>query len=74
VFPKEEKKGGEWGVRYGDESAGVESRPDARKKEKRTVHKDGECGTISRTCEERVLMGPKPTTSAGHAVTATQCA
>ena len=36
----------------------VESRPDARKKEKRTMHKDGGCGTMSRPHENEVLKDP----------------
>ena len=68
VSPKEERRKG---VRYGDEGEDQE-RTGGRENEKRTVHEDGECGTMSRTCEDRVLMGPTPTASAGHAVTATR--
>ena len=65
---KEERREG---VRYGDEDEDQE-RIRGREKEKSTVHEDGECGTMSRTCEDRVLMGSTPTASVGHAVTATQ--
>ena len=68
VSPKEERREG---VRYGDEGEDQE-RSRGREKEQRTVHEDGECGTMSRTCEDRVLMGPTPTASVGHALTATQ--
>ena len=68
VSPKEERREG---VRYGDEGEDQE-RSRGREKEQRTVHEDGECGTMSRTCEDRVLMGSTPTASAGHAVAATQ--
>ena len=68
VSPKEERREG---VRYGDEGEDHEWIR-GREKEKRTIHEDGECGTMSRTCEDRVLMGSTPTTSAGHAVTATR--
>ena len=69
MSPKEEK--GARGVWYGDEGEDQEwSR--GREKEKHTVHEDGECGTMSRPCEDRVLMGSTPTASAGHAVTATR--
>ena len=66
VSPKEKR-----GVRYGDEGEDQE-RTGGQEKEKRTVHEDGECGTMSRICEDRVLMGSTPTASAGHAVTATR--
>jgi len=65
--PKRRKKGG---VRYGDEGEDQE-RTEGWQKEKRIVHEDGECGTMSQTCEDRVLMGPTPTASAGHEVTVT---
>ena len=39
-----ERRGG--GVRYEGRGVRVETRPDAGKKEKHTVHKDGECGTM----------------------------
>ena len=68
MSPKEERKEG---VQYGDEGEDQE-RTGGREKEERTTHKDGECGTMSRTCEDRALMGPTPTASAGHAVTTTQ--
>ena len=45
VSPKD-KTGEGKGVRYGGRGCGVESRPDVREKQKRTVHKDGECGTM----------------------------
>ena len=61
------------GVRYGDEGEDQE-RTGGQEKEKRTVHEDGECGTMSWPCEDTVLMGPTPTACAGHAVTATRCA
>ena len=67
--PKRRKKGR--GVRYGDEGEDQE-RTGGRKKEKHIVHKDDECGTMSWTCEDMVLMGPIPMASAGHAVTATR--
>ena len=67
VSPKEERRERVW---YGDEDEDQE-RIRGREKEKRTVHEDGECGTMSRTCEDRVLMGPTPTASTGHAVTTT---
>ena len=59
------------GVWYGDEGEDQE-RTRGREKEKRIVHEDGECGTMSQICEDRVLMGSTPTASVGHAVTATQ--
>ena len=59
------------GVRYGDEGEDQEWTR-GREKEKRTMHEDGECGTMSRPCEERVLMGLTPTACAGHAVTVTR--
>ena len=68
VSLKEERREGIW---YGDEDEDQEWTR-GREKEKRIVHKDGECGTISRTCEDMVLMGPTPTASAGHAETATR--
>jgi len=68
VSPKEERREGVW---YGDEGEDQE-RTGGWEKEKRTVHEDGKCGTMSRICEDRVLMGSTPTTSAGHAVTATR--
>ena len=68
VSPKEERREGVW---YRDEGEDQE-RTGGREKEKRIVHEDGECGTMLWTCEDRVLMGPTPTASAGHAVTATR--
>ena len=68
LSPKEERREG---VRYGDEGEDQE-RTRGREKEKRIVHEDGECGTMSRTCEDRVLMGLTPTAFAGHAVIATR--
>ena len=68
VSPKEERREGVW---YGDEGEDQE-RTGGQEKEKRTVHEDGECGTMSRTCEDRVIMDSTPTTSVGHAVTATR--
>ena len=70
VSPKEERREG---VRYGDEGEDQE-RTRGREKEKRIVHEDDECGMMSRPCEDRVLMGPTPTVSAGHAVTVTRLA
>jgi len=61
MSPKEERREG---VQYGDEGEDQEQ-TGGREKEERTAHKDGECGTMSRTCEDRVLMGPTPTASAG---------
>ena len=52
--PQKKKEGME--VWYGDEGEDQE-RTGGREKEQRTVHEDGECGTMSRTCEDRVLMG-----------------
>ena len=68
MSPKEERREG---VRYGDEGEDQE-RTGGREKEKRTVHEDGECGTMSWTSEDRVLMGSTPTASTGHTVTATR--
>ena len=68
LSPKEERREG---VRYGDEGEDQEW-PRGQEKEKHTVHEDDECGTMSRPCEDRVLMGPTPTTSAGHTVIATR--
>ena len=48
--PQKKKEGK--GVRYGDEGEDQE-RTGGREKEKRTVHEDGECGTMSRPCEDR---------------------
>ena len=70
VSPKEERREGVW---YGDEGEDPE-RTGGRENEKRTVHEDGECGTMSRPYEDRELMGSTPTASEGHAVTATWCA
>ena len=67
--PQKKKEGR--GVWYEDEGEDQE-RTEGQEKEKRTVHEDGECGTMSRPCEDRVLMGSTPTASAGHAVTATR--
>ena len=69
VSPKEERREGVW---YRDEGEDQERTRD-REKEKRTVHEDSECSTMSRPCKDRVLMGSTPTASAGHAVTATRC-
>ena len=44
VSPKEERREGVW---YGDEGEDQEQ-TGGQKKEKRTVHEDGECGTMSR--------------------------
>ena len=44
---------------------GVESQPDARKKEKHRVHEDGECGMMPQPHENRVLKGPTQTASVG---------
>ena len=68
VSPKEERREGVW---YGDEDEDQE-RTGGWEKEKRTVHEDGECGTMSRTCEDMVLMGPTPMESAGNTVTVTR--
>ena len=67
--PQKKKEGME--VWYGDEGEDQE-RTGGRKKEKRTMHEDGECDMMSRPCEDRVLMGSTPMASAGHVVTATQ--
>ena len=61
MSPKEERREG---VQYGDEGED-QQQTEGREKEERTTHKDGECGTMSRTCEDRVLMGPTPTASGG---------
>ena len=68
MSPKEERKER---VQYGDEGEDQE-RTGGREKEEHTAHKDGECGTVSWPCEDRVLMGPTPTASVGHAVIATR--
>ena len=68
VSPKEERREGVW---YGDEGEDPE-RTGGRENEKRTVHEDSECSTMSRPCEDMVLMGSTPTVSAGHVVTATR--
>ena len=44
----------------------VQSRPDAREKEKRTMHKDGECNMMLRPRENGELEDPTQTVSAGH--------
>ena len=67
VSPKEERREGKRGDPVRGRGVGVESRSDARKKEKRTVHKDGECGTMPRPHRNGVLMGPTQTVSVGHA-------
>ena len=67
--PQKKKEGR--GVWYGDEGKDQEW-IGGREKEKRTVHENGECGTMSWTCEDRVLIGLTPTVSAWHAVTATR--
>ena len=63
VSPKEERREG---VRYGDDGVGVESRPDAGEKEKHTVHKDSECGTMPRPRENGVLLILTQTAFAGR--------
>ena len=68
MSPKEERREG---VQYGDEGEDQE-RTRGREKEKCTVHKDGECGMMSWPCEDKVLTGPTPTASGGHAVTVTR--
>jgi len=50
---KKEKRGK--GVRYEGRGVGVESRQDAREKEQRTMHKDGEHCTMTRPRENREL-------------------
>ena len=55
VSPKEERKEREGGVRYEGRGVRVESRPDAGKKEKRTVHKDGEHYMMPRPRENKGL-------------------
>ena len=42
MSPKEERKRREKGVKYEGQGVRVESRSDAKEKEKRTVHKDDE--------------------------------
>ena len=67
VSPKEERREGEGGGSgTGDEAWGQEP-TGCWEKEKRTVHEDGECGTMSRPRENGVLMGPTQTASVGHA-------
>ena len=61
MFPKEERKEREGGLWYEGRGMRVESRPDAREKEKRTVHKDGECSTMPRARANGVLTGPTQT-------------
>ena len=68
VSLKEERREGVW---YRDEGEDQE-RTGGQEKEKRTVHENGECDTMSRPCEDRVLMGSTPTASTGHAVTVTR--
>ena len=54
VSPKEERRKG---VQYGDE--GKDQEPTGcQVKEKRIVHEDGECSTMSQPCKRGVLMGP----------------
>ena len=67
LCPQKKKEGRR--VRYRDED---QERTRGREKEKRIVHEDDECGTMSWPCEDKVLMGPTPTTSTGHAVIASQ--
>ena len=52
---KRRQKGKGRGIRYEGRGVRVESRPDAGEKEKRTVHKDGECGTMLWPRENREL-------------------
>jgi len=53
----QKKKGGRGngGVQYEGQGERVESRPDVGEKEKRTVHKDGECGMMLRPRENGEL-------------------
>ena len=51
---KEERREGVW---YWDEGEDQEQ-TGGQEKEKRTVHEDGECGTMSWTSEDRVLKDP----------------
>ena len=57
LCPQKKKEGRGKGVQYGGRGMGVESRPDAREKEKHTVHKDDECGTRQRPRENGDLKG-----------------
>ena len=67
VSLKEERREGKGeGVRYGDEAWGREP-IGCWEKEKCTVHEDGECDTMSRLCENRVLKVPTQTAFVGHA-------
>ena len=54
MFTKEERREGEEGSGAGTRHGGQEPTV-CWEKEKRTVHKDGECGTMSRPRENRVL-------------------
>ena len=64
--PKRRKKRGKGGSStemraWGQEPTGCQE------KEKCTVHEDNECGTMSWPCGDKVLIGPTPTVSVGHA-------
>ena len=65
VSPKEERRDEEGGSGKGDEARGREP-TGCQEKEKRTEHKDGECGTMPRPCENGVLMDPTQMASIGH--------
>jgi len=57
VFPREEKERGKVGSGMGMR-ARIESRQDAGKKGKRTVHEYGGCGIMSWLREDRLLVDP----------------
>ena len=62
VSPKEGKGGGPVRGR----GMGVESLSNARKKEKRIMHKDGKCGAMPQPRENGVLVDSTQMASAGH--------
>ena len=65
VLTKEDKRKGKGGPVWGTTVRGRE--PIGRQeKEKRTVHKDGECGTMPWPRENGVLKDPTQTAFAGH--------
>ena len=55
LCPQNKKEGRGWGSGTGDKAWGSRADRMLGKKEKRTVHKDGECGTMPRPRENGVL-------------------
>ena len=66
VFPKGEKEKAEGGSGIGDEVWGSRADRIPEKKEKRTVHKDGECSTMLRPHKNGELEGPTQMAFIGH--------